>query len=141
MRRNAGRIHFNAQLIDTRTDTHVWAEEYDRDVNDMFAIQSEVAQKVAQQLQAEIAPAQLVQIERKPTANLQAYEAYLRGMAHARAEYRPVRIRQSGSDQEFSRSSSSRSLFCRGLELAGTPTLAHLLSPTHPKSRHLGSCA
>ncbi len=90
VRRNAGRIHFNAQLIDTRTDTHVWAEEYDRDVNDMFAIQSEVAQKVAQQLQAEIAPAQLVQIERKPTANLQAYEAYLRGMAHARAEYRPV---------------------------------------------------
>ena len=47
VRRNAGRIHFNAQLIDTRTDTHVWAEEYDRDVNDMFAIQSEVAQKVA----------------------------------------------------------------------------------------------
>ena len=45
VRRNAGRIHFNAQLIDTRTDTHVWAEEYDRDVNDMFAIQSEVAQK------------------------------------------------------------------------------------------------
>jgi TolB-like protein len=45
VRRNAGRIHFNAQLIDTRTDTHVWAEEYDRDVNDMFAIQSEVAKK------------------------------------------------------------------------------------------------
>lgn len=87
VRRNAGRIHFNAQLIDTRTDTHVWAEEYDRDINDMFAIQSEVAQKVAQQLQAEIAPAQLVQIERKPTADLQAYEAYLRGVAHARAEY------------------------------------------------------
>ena len=89
VRRNAGRIHFNAQLIDTRTDTHVWAEEYDRDVNDMFAIQSEVAQKVAAQLQARIAPAQLAQIERKPTANLEAYEAYLRGLAHARAAYDP----------------------------------------------------
>ena len=51
---NAGRIHLNTQLIDTRTDTHVWAEEYDRDMNDMFAIQSEVAQKVAEQLHAKV---------------------------------------------------------------------------------------
>src|SRR5204863_9354722 len=50
VRRNAGRIHLNTQLIDTRTDTHVWAEEYDRDLNDIFAIQSEIAQKVAEQL-------------------------------------------------------------------------------------------
>jgi len=89
VRRNADRIHLNAQLIDARTDTHVWAEEYDRDLNDMFAMQSEVAQKVAQQLQARVAPAQLAQIERKPTANLEAYEAYLRGLAHARAAYDP----------------------------------------------------
>src|SRR5438105_4245535 len=49
VRRNAGRIHLNTQLIDTRTDTHVWAEEYDRDLVDTFAIQSEAAQKVAEQ--------------------------------------------------------------------------------------------
>ena len=46
------RIHVNAQLIDTRTDTHVWAEEYDRDLNDLFAVQSEIAQKVAEHLHA-----------------------------------------------------------------------------------------
>src|SRR5437588_7865485 len=45
-RRSGDRIHLNAQLIDTRTDTHVWAEEYDRDLNDLFAVQSEIAQKV-----------------------------------------------------------------------------------------------
>src|SRR5881227_703232 len=49
-RRSADRVHLNAQLIDTRTDTHVWAEEYDRNLNDLFAIQSEIAQKVADQL-------------------------------------------------------------------------------------------
>ena len=43
-------LHMNMQLIDTRTDTHIWAEQYDRDLNDLFAIQSEIAQKVAQQL-------------------------------------------------------------------------------------------
>src|SRR5512132_4413946 len=45
-RRSGDRIRLNAQLIDTRTDTHVWAEEYDRDLNDLFALQSEIAQKV-----------------------------------------------------------------------------------------------
>ena len=47
-------VRVNAQLIDTRTDTHVWAEQYDRDVNDVFAIQSEIAQKIADQLQAKL---------------------------------------------------------------------------------------
>src|SRR5205807_2586197 len=51
-RRSGDRIHLNAQLIDTRTDTHVWAEEYDRDLNDLFTIQSEIAQKVARHLHA-----------------------------------------------------------------------------------------
>ncbi|HZR05484.1 MAG TPA: hypothetical protein VFA61_06625 [Candidatus Udaeobacter sp.] len=50
VRREAGRIHLNAQLIDTRTDTEVWAQEYHRDLNDVFTLQSEIAQKVADQL-------------------------------------------------------------------------------------------
>src|SRR6059058_1149628 len=53
-RRSGDRIHLNAQLIDTRTDTHVWAEEYDRDLNDLFAIQSEIAQRVAERLHAKV---------------------------------------------------------------------------------------
>ena len=51
---NGPRIHLNAQLIDTRSDTHVWAEEYDRDLSQMFAIQSEIAQRVAEQLHAKV---------------------------------------------------------------------------------------
>ena len=50
-------VRVNAQLIETRTDTHVWAEQYDRDLNDLFAIQSEIAQKVAEQLHAKISAA------------------------------------------------------------------------------------
>ena len=58
VRRDAGRIHLNAQLIDTRTDAHVWAQEYDRDLNDVFTLQSEIAQKIADQLGAEVSSAE-----------------------------------------------------------------------------------
>ena len=51
VRRIGTQLHMNAQLIDARTDTHVWAEQYDRDLNDLFAIQSEIAQKVAERLE------------------------------------------------------------------------------------------
>src|SRR5258705_3220225 len=77
-RRNGGRIHLNAQLIDTRTDTHVWAEQYDRDLNDLFAIQSEIAQRVAGQLHAKITPAEKLAIERRPTEDLVAFDLYSR---------------------------------------------------------------
>ncbi len=77
-RRNGSRIRLNAQLIDTRTDTHVWAEQYDRDLNDLFAIQSEIAQKVAEQLRAKISVAEKLAIERKPTADLTAFDLYSR---------------------------------------------------------------
>jgi serine/threonine-protein kinase len=77
-RRNGNRIRLNAQLIDTRTDTHVWAEQYDRDLNDLFAIQSEIAQKVAEQLHAKISVAEKLAIERKPTADLTAFDLYSR---------------------------------------------------------------
>jgi len=71
-------LHINAQLIDARTDSHIWAEEYDRDVKDMFAIQSEIAQKVAERLNAKMSVAEKQGIERPPTADLTAYELYSR---------------------------------------------------------------
>jgi TolB-like protein/Tfp pilus assembly protein PilF len=77
-RRNGGRIRLNAQLIDTRTDTHVWAEQYDRDLNDLFAIQSEIAQKVADQLRAKISAAEKLAIERRPVGDLVAFDLYSR---------------------------------------------------------------
>jgi serine/threonine protein kinase/tetratricopeptide (TPR) repeat protein len=78
VRRDRARIHLNAQLIDTRTDTHVWAEEYDRDLNAMFAIQSEIAQKVAERLHAKISASEKLAIDRKPTADLAAFDLYTR---------------------------------------------------------------
>ncbi len=78
VRRDGARIHLNAQLIDTRTDTHVWAEEYDRDLNDMFAIQSDIAQKVAEQLHAKMSASEKLAIESKPTTDLTAFDLYTR---------------------------------------------------------------
>ena len=78
VRREAGRIHLNAQLIDTRTDTHVWAEEYDRDLTDLFAIQSEIAQKVADQLETKVSVVEKAAIQEPPTTDLVAYDFYLR---------------------------------------------------------------
>jgi len=81
VRRSGTRFHMNAQLIDTRTDTHLWVEQYDRDLNDLFAIQSEIAQKIAGQLRAKISPAEKLAIERKPTGDLLAFELYSRAIS------------------------------------------------------------
>src|SRR5262245_52105901 len=66
VRKTGAWLHINAQLIDTRTDTHVWAEQYDRDLKDLFAIQSEIAQKVAERLHAKISASERLAIERPP---------------------------------------------------------------------------
>ena len=80
-RRSGDRIHLNAQLIDTRTDTHVWAEQYDRDLNDLFAIQSEIAQKVAERLHARLSASEQASVEERPTQDLVAYEFYSRAVS------------------------------------------------------------
>src|SRR5258706_8898229 len=80
-RRSGDRIHLNAQLIDTRTDTHVWAEEYDRDLNDLFAVQSEIAKKVAQHLHAKLSASEKASVEERPTQDLVAYDFYVRAVS------------------------------------------------------------
>ena len=79
VRRAGDRVRIVAQLIDARSDQHLWAETYDRDLKDIFAIQSEIAQKIAAALQAELSPAERRRIEAQPTENLTAYDFYLRG--------------------------------------------------------------
>ena len=74
VQRAGGRVRVNAQLIDARTDSQIWAERYDRDVADVFAIESEVAGKIVAQLQAEISPSEEAAIGQKPTADLAAYD-------------------------------------------------------------------
>ena len=78
VRKTGAWLHVNAQLIDARTDTHVWAEQYDRDLKDVFAIESEIARNVAEQLHAKISATEKLAIERPPTADLTAFDLYSR---------------------------------------------------------------
>ena len=78
VRKSGTQLHLNAQLIDTRTDTHVWAEQYDCDLNGVFAVQSAIALKVADQLHAKLSTAERLDMARPPTANLAAFELYTR---------------------------------------------------------------
>ena len=80
-RRNGDRVHLNMQLIDTRTDTHVWAEEYDRDLNGLFAVQSEIAQKVADHLHARLSATEKASVEERPTEDLVAHDFYVRAVS------------------------------------------------------------
>ena len=81
VRRAGTHLHLNAQLIDTRTDTHVWVEQYDRDVNDLFTVQSEIAQKVAQHLHAKLSASEQASVEERPTQDLVAYDFYVRAVS------------------------------------------------------------
>jgi TolB-like protein len=77
VQRSRDRLRINAQLIDARTDTHVWAETYDRTAADLFGIQSELAQSIVSQLKAKLSPQQKAEIEERPTQDLVAFELYL----------------------------------------------------------------
>src|SRR5213080_4029129 len=78
VQRYGHRVRVNAQLIDARTDSQLWAERYDRDVADVFAIESELAGKIVAQLQAKISPSEMAAIKRPSTTDLAAYDLYLR---------------------------------------------------------------
>ncbi len=80
------RVRINAQLIDSQTDTQLWAEEYDRKLEDLFALQSELAQTIAAQLKATLSTDEKAEIWRQPTRDLQAYDLYLRARAALRGE-------------------------------------------------------
>src|SRR2546427_4118116 len=77
VRRSGNRVRINVQLINAANDEHMWAEDYDRDLTDVFAIQTDLAQKIARELQAKLSPTEKAQIERKPTENSEAYFAFL----------------------------------------------------------------
>ena len=79
VRHAGGKVRIVAQLIDVENDTHLWADSYDGDTKDIFAIQSEVAIKIAAALKAKLSPAEKARIEKKPTENFEAYNLYLKG--------------------------------------------------------------
>ncbi len=88
VRRGGNRLRITAQLIDATTDHHLWAERFDRDIEDMFAVQDEVSQKVVEALEVALTPGETKRIARVPTTNLEAYDVYLRAR---RTPYPPTR--------------------------------------------------
>ncbi|HEY5992305.1 MAG TPA: tetratricopeptide repeat protein [Candidatus Udaeobacter sp.] len=78
VQRAGNRVRVTAQLVDARSDTQQWAERYDRDLADVFAIQSEIAKAIADQLKAKLSPQEKARVEQTPTANTEAYAYYLR---------------------------------------------------------------
>jgi TolB-like protein/Tfp pilus assembly protein PilF len=79
VQRAGNRVRISAQLVNARTDEHLWAEQYDREMVDVFAIQSEVATQVSAALKATLTESERERIEAKPTNNLEAYTLYLKG--------------------------------------------------------------
>jgi TolB-like protein/class 3 adenylate cyclase/Tfp pilus assembly protein PilF len=79
VRRARDRVRITAQLIDASSDEHLWAESYDRDLDDIFAIQSDVAQRIVDTLKVRLTPREKARIAERPTEDVQAYEWYLKG--------------------------------------------------------------
>ena len=77
VRKAAGRVRITAQLIDGSSDSHVWAERYDRDLNDIFALQDEISHAVVDALKVKLLPEEKKAIERHGTENVDAYNLYL----------------------------------------------------------------
>jgi TolB-like protein/Flp pilus assembly protein TadD len=81
VRREGSKVRVTGQLIHAQTDEHIWAKAYDRDLTDIFAIQSELAQAIAEELKAVLSPEEKVMLARKPTDNPEAYDIYLKARA------------------------------------------------------------
>ena len=94
LRRAGTRLRINAQLVDTHTDFPLWSERYDREMKDVFEVQDEIAQKIAEALRITLTPQEQEALAAKPTENLQAYDLFLRGKSYAR--------RLTRHDAEFS---------------------------------------
>jgi TolB-like protein/Tfp pilus assembly protein PilF len=94
----ADKVRISVQLIDARADSHLWAKTYDRDIQDIFAVQSEVAQEVADSLKAKLSPAEANTVSRAPTKDAQAYDLFLKGEFEQRvahSNFRPESFDQA----------------------------------------------
>src|ERR1051325_11348363 len=80
----ADKVRVNVQLIDARADSHLWAKSYDGDIKDVFAVESQVAQEIADSLQAKLSPAEVNTVTRAPTKDAQAYDLFLKGESEHR---------------------------------------------------------
>jgi serine/threonine protein kinase/tetratricopeptide (TPR) repeat protein len=138
VRRNAGKIFVNVQLVDTRTDTHVWAESYESELNNVFGIQSQIAKKVADQLEAKVSSTEKAAIEEPPTRDLVAYDLYLRatdliqGIAFSSRAKQDLLDAVQLLDQAVARDSS---FFSAYYQLAGAHDRMYFLGFDHTDAR------
>ena len=95
VRRSGNQVRVNVQLIDANTDEHVWANDYDGDVTDVFAIQTDLSQKIANELRAKLSPSEKERMERKPTENGEAYQAFVQAHDLSCAFEDPAKLKQS----------------------------------------------
>ncbi|MGB9476115.1 MAG: hypothetical protein WCE87_13700, partial [Candidatus Udaeobacter sp.] len=95
VRKVGNRVRVNVQLINADTDEHIWAEDYDRELTDVFAIQTDLAQKIANELRAKLSPSEKAQMERKPTDNGEAYLAFVQAHNLSMAVEDLEKLRQS----------------------------------------------
>src|SRR6266699_579041 len=97
VRRSGNRVRVSVQLINAGNDEHIWAEDYDRDLTDVFAIQTDLAQKIAAALQAKLSPNEKARLDRRPTKDSDAYLLYVQGHDYAN---RPDRFRDTSLKAE-----------------------------------------
>jgi TolB-like protein len=141
VRRSGNRVRVNVQLIDATTDEHLWASDYDRDLTDVFAIQTDLAQKITEALQAKLSPSERAQIERKPTENGEAYLAFVQ--AH----------NLENAVEDLGKLKQSEQLYARAIELDPKFALAlacysqleswifHTFDPTQERREKAGTLA
>jgi tetratricopeptide (TPR) repeat protein len=89
VRKAGDKVRVHVQLIDAENDAHLWAERYDRQLDDIFAVESDIAEKIADALQAQLTGAERRAIAGRPTTNIEAHQFYLRGRYHWRNFYAP----------------------------------------------------
>ena len=83
MQKAADQVRVNVQLINAQTDSHLWADTYDRKLTDIFGVESEIAKRIAESLQAKLTGREEQELAVKPTNNPEAYDVYLRGLAYS----------------------------------------------------------
>src|SRR6185295_18584977 len=93
--RSGGRIRITAQLIQARTDQHLWAETYERDLGDVLRLQSEVAQAIAQQVRVQLTPQQQARFGSARAVHPAAYEAYLKGRSARHGTLQSIQVAQN----------------------------------------------
>jgi TolB-like protein/predicted Ser/Thr protein kinase/Flp pilus assembly protein TadD len=140
VRRSGGKVHINAQLVDAHTNAGIWAEEYDRDLNDVFAIETEMAQSIANRLRAKVSAREKVAMQEWPTKDLVAYDLYVQatslidkapyeeGKEQGKDYFQAIEL----LDQAIARDSAFLLAYCR---LAEAHTELHFQRFDHTPSR------